>query len=439
MRIHRKAHAPLALSAAAALLLTACSDDPGLGDSEALSDIEVNRNDEGEAPDVVIYDDIEADENSSFIVNEGDGEQISSDSLMDYQLSIVDPSTGAIQQSSHDDPVDPFMALSALAASQFEVEQFFAQGLSEDGVTVGSDVAFYLVPDEEQGIAEPTLYLFEVRGQTPAYADGEEQDQSGDLPEIESEIGSVPELGDYDQEADAPDDLSSEVLVAGEGEEVADDDYVFVQYRGWRWEDGEEFDSSWVTESETEDEDDSSEEEEDDAEDQEDASAEPGSAGEPFGFSLTGGVIEGWLEGIPGHNVGDRILLVIPEDLAYGASTNEDGTTEGGQPGGALIFVVDIARTIDNETMEELQASQQQQQQPEQGDMPTLELSDEERERLEELAEETGMSPEEMENLATQFGVTSIEELETMFQQMPEEDDDSADDAEEDDTDDEDE
>lgn len=436
MRIHRKAQAPLALSAAAVLMLTACSEDPGLGNSEALSDIEVNHNDEGEAPDVVIYDDIEADENSSYVVNEGDGEQITSDSLMDYQLSIVDPSTGAIQQSSHEDPVDPFMALSALAASPVGVEQFFAQGLSEDGVTVGSDVAFYLVPDPEQGIAEPTLYLFEVLGQTPAYADGEEQDQSGDLPEIESEIGTVPELGDYDQEADAPSELSSEVLIAGEGEEIADDDYVFVQYRGWRWEDGEEFDTSWVTEPEGEDED-NAEEDEDDSEDEELTAPEPGSAGEPFGFSLTGGVIEGWLEGIPGHNVGDRILLVIPEDLAYGESTNDDGTTEGGQPGGALIFVVDIARTIDNETMEELQSSQQQQ--PEQGDAAPLELTDEDRERLEELAEETGMSPEEMEQLATQFGVTSIEELEMMFQQMPDGEGDAEGDTEDDETDEEDE
>jgi hypothetical protein len=423
MHIHSKAQAPLALSAAAVLLLTACGEDPGLGESEALSDIEVNHNGEGGAPDVVIYDDIEAEENSSYVVNEGDGEQISSDSLMDYQLSIVDPSTGEIQQSSHEDPIDPFMALPALAASDFEVEQFFAEGLSEEGVTVGSDVAFYLVPDAEQGIGEPTIYLFEVLGQTPAHADGEEQEQSGELPGIESEIGTVPELGDHDPEADAPSELSSEVLIAGDGEEVADDDYVFVQYRGWRWEDGEEFDTSWITESDSDDED------EDDAE-----SAEPGSAGEPFGFSLTGGVIEGWLEGIPGHNVGDQVLLVIPEDLAYGESTNDDGTTEDGQPGGALIFVVDIARTIDNETMEELQGGQEGQ--PEQGEVPQLELSDEDRDRLEELAEETGMTAEELEGLAMQFGVTSIEELETMFEQMPEDEDDAEDAPDADDTDD---
>lgn len=430
MHIHHKARAPLAMSAAAALVLTACSgsDDPGLGESGALSDLEVNHNDEGEAPEIVIYDDIEAEENSSYVVNEGDGEQVSGDSLMDYQLSIVDPSTGDVQQSSHDDPIDPFMALPALAASTLDVEQFFAEGLSQDGVTVGSDVAFYLVPEPEQGIAEPTIYLFEVLGQSPAYADGEEQDQSGDLPEIDSEIGIMPELGDYDQDADAPDELSSEVLIAGDGEEIADDDYVFVQYRGWRWEDGEEFDSSWATGSEEADGDDDA--------------ADPGSVSEPFGFSLTGGVIEGWLEGIPGNNVGDRILLVIPEDQAYGEATNDDGTTEGGQPGGALVFVVDIARAIDNDTMEQLQGGQQQQ--PEEGEMPQLELSDEDRERLEELAEETGMSPEELEGLAMQFGVTSIDELETMFEQMPEDGEDSQDapddDADEDDdTDDEDE
>ncbi|TLP73192.1 FKBP-type peptidyl-prolyl cis-trans isomerase [Nesterenkonia sphaerica] len=423
MHIHARAQAPLALSAAAALLLTACADGSGLGESEALSDIEVNPTSEGEAPEVVIYDDIEAEENSSYVVNEGDGEQVNSDALMDYQLSIVDPSTGEIQQSSHDDPVEPFLALPALAASDFEVEQFFAEGLSAEGVTVGADVAFYLVPDPEQGIAEPAIYLFEVLGQTPAHADGEEQEQSGDLPQIDSEIGAVPELDDHDEDAEAPSELSSEVLIAGEGEEVADDDYVFVQYRGWRWEDGEEFDTSWNTDAE------------DDGDDA--GSAEPGTAGEPFGFSLTGGVIDGWLEGIPGHRVGDRVLLVIPEDQAYGETTNDDGTTEGGQPGGALIFVVDIARTIDNESMEQLQGGQTGQ--PEQGEAPQLELSDEDRERLEELAAETGMTAEELEGLAMQFGVTSIEELETMFEQLPEDEDENDDAPEADDTDDEDE
>lgn len=430
MHIHRSAKAPLALSVAALLLLTACSGDEGLGDSGALSGIEVNHTEEGEAPEVVIYDGIEADENSSYVLTEGDGEQITSDWLLDYHLTIVDPETGDVQESTHGEAVDPFMALPALASSQFEAERFFAEGLSADGVTVGSEVAFYLEADPEQGLEQPMLYVFEVLGQQPSYADGEQQDQSGDLPEISSEVGTAPELGDYDAEAEPPSELSSEVLIAGEGAEIADDDFVFAQYRGWRWEDGEIFDQSWSGEVETEVETD------DDSEDAEtDTEAEEGAPGEPFGFSLTGGVIEGWLEGIPGHNVGDRILLVIPEDQAYGETADEDeGTTADGGPGGALIFVIDIVKSIDSETMDELQAAQE----PEMEEMPEMEDAPEvDEEEVAELAEELGVGEQEITQMLM-MGI-SPDELREMYEEAEEDAEDEADSDGDDETDDEDE
>ena len=49
-----------------------------------------------------------------------------------------------------------------------------------------------------------------------------------------------------------------------------------------------------------------------------------------------GGVIPGWDQGLVGVTVGSRVQLDIPSNLAYGDSPS------GGQPGGALRFVVDI-------------------------------------------------------------------------------------------------
>ncbi len=40
--------------------------------------------------------------------------------------------------------------------------------------------------------------------------------------------------------------------------------------------------------------------------------------GRPFTFSLTGGVIQGWLEGVALMKVGEQRRLIIPSDLAYG-------------------------------------------------------------------------------------------------------------------------
>lgn len=41
--------------------------------------------------------------------------------------------------------------------------------------------------------------------------------------------------------------------------------------------------------------------------------------GQPFTFSLTGGVIQGWLEGVKTMKVGGKRILIIPSDLGYGS------------------------------------------------------------------------------------------------------------------------
>lgn len=65
--------------------------------------------------------------------------------------------------------------------------------------------------------------------------------------------------------------------------------------------------------------------------------------GEPVDFPLEeGGLIQGWIEGIPGMKVGGRRMLVIPAELAYGAEGNS-----GIAPGEALVFVIDLRDVSD--------------------------------------------------------------------------------------------
>lgn len=96
-------------------------------------------------------------------------------------------------------------------------------------------------------------------------------------------------------------------LVEGDGESPAQGDFVTVNYTGWTT-DNIKFDSSL-------------------------------DAGVPFTFQLgTGGVIQGWDEGVADMKVGGTRQLVIPADLAYGDS----GSGAAIPPGATLIFEVTL-------------------------------------------------------------------------------------------------
>lgn len=102
-------------------------------------------------------------------------------------------------------------------------------------------------------------------------------------------------------------ELVSDQLIAGSGASVAVGDTITVNYCGVGQISGALFDSSWAR-------------------------------GEPATFDLVpGGLIEGWTQGVPGMQIGERRLLEIPGDLGYGATP----------PGGievdeTLIFVVEL-------------------------------------------------------------------------------------------------
>ncbi|WP_022872449.1 FKBP-type peptidyl-prolyl cis-trans isomerase [Nesterenkonia alba] len=378
----------LALSAAAALILTSCGDaaGEGQGDTDALSGIEINHSEDG-APEVLLHDAVETDEYSTRVVNEGDGDEIEPGQVVGIQLAAVDPEEGGVLQHTYDMPISELMWVADPEAEEDDedeaappnpllaLQETFGMG----GVTVGSDLAFYVPADPEAGAATEELYAVHINEHYPQpYATGEEEEQSGELPEIDSTEGQAPELTGHDGDEDAPEELVSEVLISGDGDEIEAEDYLYVQYRGWRWSDGEIFDESWSEEEEG-----------------------------PVDFAQFSldQVIEGWTEGIPGHRVGDRVLLVIPAEQAYGEAPEEDEDDDNddelaGEPhelaGETLIFVVDIFHRIDGETLDEVQAQQAppEQQQPEQPDF--TDMSDEE---LEDFADQMGMSVEELEEM----------------------------------------
>jgi peptidylprolyl isomerase len=100
--------------------------------------------------------------------------------------------------------------------------------------------------------------------------------------------------------------LKATTLIKGTGAAVQSGQTVEVNYVGVTYAGGKEFDSSW-------------------------------SRSQAFSFQVgTGNVIKGWDQGLIGVKVGSRVQLDIPADLAYGEKPS------GGQPAGALRFIVDV-------------------------------------------------------------------------------------------------
>ncbi len=115
-------------------------------------------------------------------------------------------------------------------------------------------------------------------------------------PDVEVPKGPAPKL------------LQIDDIVEGSGPAAKAGDTLTVDYVGVLYKNGKEFDSSW-------------------------------DRGEPFQFQLgTGGVIQGWDQGLLGMKAGGRRRLVIPANLAYGP----EGSGTAIPPNAPLVFVVDL-------------------------------------------------------------------------------------------------
>jgi len=106
-----------------------------------------------------------------------------------------------------------------------------------------------------------------------------------------------------------PKQLVVKDIIKGTGPTATATSTVTVQYVGVLYDTGKQFDASWDDDS-----------------------------GQPTSFSLAGGVIQGWTEGIPGMRVGGRRELIIPPSLGYGKT----GSPPKIPPNATLVFVIDL-------------------------------------------------------------------------------------------------
>ena len=140
---------------------------------------------------------------------------------------------------------------------------------------------------------------------------------SESLPAVGGDAGKQPTVT-WKKGAQAPKNLTVKTLTKGNGAEIDAAGVVKANYTGWQWDGAEPFDTSFKT-------------------------------GAPVAFPLEN-VIQGWKCGLAGHHVGDRVVMSIPPELAYGNKAAQDAQAAqaGGarkrqnNPAGTLVFVVEI-------------------------------------------------------------------------------------------------
>lgn len=233
------------------------------------------------------------------IVAAGDGEDIGVGDLVSVQYQILDATSGEVLDSSARGeggllPVLLDTNQSSLFVAALECEPVGSQVvLTLPGSVLGEGASNVVV------YAEAVEHLPEVATGTPV-------DPTPGFPTVELDDDGAPTITIPD--GDAPTKTEVAVLKQGDGATVGAGDLVVVQYRGVKWSDGEEFDSSWSRDA------------------------------APTQFQ-TSGVVTGFRLALEGQKVGSQVIVVMPPADGYGATEGHELQKE------SLVFVVDILAT----------------------------------------------------------------------------------------------
>ncbi|MBM9462508.1 FKBP-type peptidyl-prolyl cis-trans isomerase [Aeromicrobium sp. YIM 150415] len=288
----------------ALLAVSAC----GGGSGSSLDDVEVSGDD---TPSLEVPEDFSVAETTSEVVDEGDGEDIAEGDTVKVNYIAVNGRTGSEFDNSFANERPMVLTLNETALPGF------TKGLEDQKVgsrvliaVTGEDGASLLQDPTNIGLEETDtmVFLFDVLSKVPESAEGAEQELAPQSPTVEYDDDDHPSgvaQGEGPQAFDGK--AVSEVLIEGEGDEVASGQTVVVHYVGSKYPSGEVFDGSWER-------------------------------GAPSTFPIgQGQVIPCWDETLVGAKVGSRLLLECPVDTAYG----EDAAAQG-RPDGDLAFVVDV-------------------------------------------------------------------------------------------------
>jgi peptidylprolyl isomerase len=294
------------------LLLTACgggepaAPEPtsqSAGDTAKLDSIKLTENGDKKAPGVEFTQPLEVKEPTVKVVTEGNGDRVKANQIAAISIVALSGKDGSTLEDTFPNDPEELELTDELKNDSPVIYNAFV------GAKIGSHLAL-AVPGAaaaEGAEAQPTqLLVVKVISAKDApkvldKPEGETVTPPAGLPTVKENDKGVPEISV--EGAAAPTALVSQDLIKGNGPVVKETDTLTVNYVGVALAGGKVFDSSFER-------------------------------GEKATFPLSG-VIKGWTQGLTGKTVGSRVLLVIPQDLAYGAEGQGDAK-------GDLVFVVDI-------------------------------------------------------------------------------------------------
>lgn len=255
------------------------------------------------------------------VLIEGDGEAVAENDTIETQLTLFNGKSGELVSSEKAGvPLNAntqAWALESLACASVGDRILVVSPVSEvlgeggganysledaDNIVLVFDIQSSEPAPKEPGALEPDQLLEKAEGEAQEIPEG--------LPSVVLAEDGSPTIT-MPEGAAAPEMLTVQALIKGDGEEVQEGDRVYVHYRGVIWRTGEEFDSSW-------------------------------SRGAPTDF-LTTGVIGGFSEALVGQTVGSQVMSIVPaEDGGYGG---DQLAAMGHDSDDVMVFVLDILGT----------------------------------------------------------------------------------------------
>ncbi|MGO1928146.1 MAG: FKBP-type peptidyl-prolyl cis-trans isomerase [Microbacterium gubbeenense] len=254
----------------------------------------------GEEAEVSFDAPLELTEIERKVLTEGSGDKLEAGEYITYAATVYDAETGEyVGSEGYDDQT-------ALPAG-VQANNIF--GMALGCATPGTRVAFTFPGQTAQDgtTMSSQVYVLDFLARAETKARGEAQDAPEGVPGVELSEDGEPTVTIPD-DLEVPKETEVTTLIEGDGETVAEGDSVFLQYKGVKASDGEEFDSSWSRGTPT---------------------ALPATAG-------PGGVVEGFAKAMIGQKVGSQVIAVIPRAEGYGPTEGHELQEED------LIFVVDI-------------------------------------------------------------------------------------------------
>lgn len=270
----------------------------------------------GEKPTITFQTPFTVQNNTYQMVQTGDGADLQDGQKLCMQQIVLDPATGNEKSSTWETGADCTTTLSESAIQpafyklfkSMRVNSTVVIGIADDASSSSSSTT-----SSEDSSTQTTAYLMALtitEAKTiPTKATGSKvEDIDSSLPKITLAEDGTPsidaaDLKDYKSDGT----LKVQTLLQGDGVTVSETSTVTVQYVGWvlGGDASQPFDSSW-------------------------------SRGSSATFSLQS-VVKGWTQGLAGQKVGSQVLLIIPPDLGYGSTAQNNIPANS-----TLVFVVDI-------------------------------------------------------------------------------------------------